>query len=463
MICAILIGAGMFCQVVAQVQREPLFGIQGAPYELGFRDDEDRWNNIWPNCIFGPADVANLRFTHDEDTTDIVIIIDSGTGKLRWYRIAQRQGCRRLDRIGWYGRAQRALRNPCAIAVAADGPVFDPANDLIYVADKVAGHIIKFSFTFDADHPSADSLIFQGRIRFDESFYPHDLDYVNFNAASRYDNRLLALDQCGNRLFVFSDRGALMSHFDLSAYDDLIPSGYAGLTHRVIDDSTAAIYLADDGFAGVRMFILTSDNHLETAAYINLGDRLEMMITDVAFTEDYGLWALESFGPSLFKIADDLSQVIEHFDTSGGINISNLDFPYKMIFLPERIIFLANVHEETGIVSFSSGNPQAKPAERGEDESLPLQYAFYDNYPNPFNPATTMHFSLAEAGNVKLTIYNILGQQVRWLINETRPAGRYWVRWDGRDAQGEPTASGVYFYRLEANDYVETKKMTLLR
>ena len=134
-----------------------------------------------------------------------------------------------------------------------------------------------------------------------------------------------------------------------------------------------------------------------------------------------------------------------------------------MIFLPERVVFLANVHEETGIISFSLGQPQAKPAARGNDGPLPIEYALYDNYPNPFNSATTIHFSVAEAGNVKLTIYNILGQQVRLLTNETRPAGRYSIRWDGRNAQGGPIASGVYFYRLEANDFAEVKKMLLLR
>ena len=463
MIYALVIGAFMFCQGNVQGQREPLFGIQGAPYELGYRGDEDRWNNIWPNCLFGPSDVANLRFAHDHDTTDIVIIIDSGTGKIRWYRINLREGRRRLDRIGWYGRVRRALREPCALAVASAGPIFDPANDLIYVADKIGGQIIIFSFAFDADHPSADSLILQGRIRIDDSFDPLDLDYINFNTSSRYDNRLLALDQGANRLFVFSDRGDLLSHFDLSTYDDSIPSGYAALAHRVIDDSTAVLYMADDGNAGVRMFILTGDSHLEDAAYLNLGDRLQMLVTDVAYREDFGLFALESLGPRLFRIAEDLSHVIDDFDSSGVFAISHLDFPHKMIFLPERVVFLANVHEETGIISFSLGQPQAKPAARGNDGPLPIEYALYDNYPNPFNSATTIHFSVAEAGNVKLTIYNILGQQVRLLTNETRPAGRYSIRWDGRNAQGGPIASGVYFYRLEANDYIEVKKMLLLR
>jgi hypothetical protein len=85
------------------------------------------------------------------------------------------------------------------------------------------------------------------------------------------------------------------------------------------------------------------------------------------------------------------------------------------------------------------------------------------NYPNPFNPATTIAFALAGPGRVSLRVYDATGRLVRVLLDESRSAGRYEEAWDGCDAAGRGVASGVYFYRLEAEAYTQTRKMVLLR
>ena len=85
------------------------------------------------------------------------------------------------------------------------------------------------------------------------------------------------------------------------------------------------------------------------------------------------------------------------------------------------------------------------------------------NYPNPFNPTTTIEYRLATAGNISLKIFNIAGQEVRTLVNAAQTAGRYSVNWDGRDNRGMPVASGVYFYRLETQAAVQSRKMLLIR
>lgn len=86
------------------------------------------------------------------------------------------------------------------------------------------------------------------------------------------------------------------------------------------------------------------------------------------------------------------------------------------------------------------------------------------NYPNPFNPQTTIAFSLKERARVRVDVFNVAGQLVKTLLDETRPAGSHQdVRWDGRDAGNRPAASGVYFYRLSAGDFLETRKMVLLK
>ncbi|MCD4828129.1 MAG: T9SS type A sorting domain-containing protein [Candidatus Cloacimonetes bacterium] len=84
-------------------------------------------------------------------------------------------------------------------------------------------------------------------------------------------------------------------------------------------------------------------------------------------------------------------------------------------------------------------------------------------WPNPFNPETTVRFSLAQGGETTLAVYNVRGQRVRSLVNEPLEAGTHSVVWDGKNTSGEPVASGVYFVRLTAGDYVITHKMALLK
>jgi len=86
------------------------------------------------------------------------------------------------------------------------------------------------------------------------------------------------------------------------------------------------------------------------------------------------------------------------------------------------------------------------------------------NYPNPFNPQTTIAFSIKERGQVRVDVYNVAGELVKTLLNETRVAGSYTdVRWDGTNGANQPVSSGVYFYKLVTNNYSQTKKMVLLK
>jgi hypothetical protein len=93
-----------------------------------------------------------------------------------------------------------------------------------------------------------------------------------------------------------------------------------------------------------------------------------------------------------------------------------------------------------------------------KDGLVPGTFALEQNYPNPFNPTTTINFSLAKASNVKLLVYNILGQQVRTLIDTRMNAGQQSVVFDA-----SKLASGVYFYRLETGNFSSVKKMLLLK
>ena len=86
-----------------------------------------------------------------------------------------------------------------------------------------------------------------------------------------------------------------------------------------------------------------------------------------------------------------------------------------------------------------------------------------NNYPNPFNPVTNIAYSIVEAGNVTLEIYNLKGQLVKTLINDVKETGDYTVIWDGTDNFNTPVSSGVYFYKMKSTNYTATKKMILMK
>jgi len=93
-----------------------------------------------------------------------------------------------------------------------------------------------------------------------------------------------------------------------------------------------------------------------------------------------------------------------------------------------------------------------------EVELIPVQYALFQNYPNPFNPSTKITYTIPELSFITLKVYDVLGKEIATLVNEEKPAGNYEVEFDSSEL-----TSGIYFYRLQAGSFVETKKMILLK
>lgn len=91
-------------------------------------------------------------------------------------------------------------------------------------------------------------------------------------------------------------------------------------------------------------------------------------------------------------------------------------------------------------------------------QGIPHTYQLEQNYPNPFNPATEIKYSIPKLGLVKLVVYDILGREVKTLVNEMKQPGNYEIKFDGQNY-----ASGVYFYKIEAGDFTAVKKMVLVK
>lgn len=98
-----------------------------------------------------------------------------------------------------------------------------------------------------------------------------------------------------------------------------------------------------------------------------------------------------------------------------------------------------------------------------EVELLPVAYSLEQNYPNPFNPETVISFSLPRTGNVRIKVYDVLGKEIKTILSEERMAGNHKIYWNATDDYGRRVSSGVYFYTISSGDFVQTKKMVLMK
>ena len=127
-----------------------------------------------------------------------------------------------------------------------------------------------------------------------------------------------------------------------------------------------------------------------------------------------------------------------------GISEYSEEFPYKV-----KVIAGSSAFVQMSIASIL--------------ETLPEAFALSPNYPNPFNPTTHIEYALPSPEQVSIQIYNLLGQRVASLVNEWQDAGYHQTAWHGKDQRGRLVGSGVYFYRIRAGKFTESRKMILLR
>jgi len=246
------------------------------------------------------------------------------------------------------------------------------------------------------------------------------------------------LDGGGNLFLTGQQIAHYLDSMDLSFLNDYLHADYGGpatdyiavgQTGDIVGDSTKFI-LAGSGGAGNQLDkdLLIPINGAVTAFH---EDATPSNTTGVRFDSTYKVvflgWGVEGIGDNLTGL--------------GGM-------PKQLLIQRVADWFL------------SSATPV------GDDGSavLPDRITLDQNYPNPFNPATTIRFTVGPgAAHVTLKVYNLLGQEIRTLIDEVRPAGPGSVVWDGRDRHGREVGSGVFFYRLQAGVDVQTRKMLLLK
>ncbi|MBD3257948.1 T9SS type A sorting domain-containing protein, partial [candidate division GN15 bacterium] len=253
------------------------------------------------------------------------------------------------------------------------------------------------------------------------------LEYLGDINGDTYDDLLAssALNADDTVCFVFFGGPGIDSIPDLLIYDEVLVARLAG---DINDDGENDLLTSDpfpsSGAGAVRLYLGGSDVDA-TADWV-------IRNSDMADYQEY-------FGKEVAGIGDYTGDGIDDFAfTCRGLSLN-------------------------GEIYLFSGWDGSTDVEIEEDDGLPESYVLSQNYPNPFNPSTTIEFSLPTRSEISLTVHNVLGQVVRSLVTRELPAGRHRLEWDGTDDSGEPVASGVYLYRLQAGDVVEAKKMVLLK
>lgn len=112
-------------------------------------------------------------------------------------------------------------------------------------------------------------------------------------------------------------------------------------------------------------------------------------------------------------------------------------------------------------VTFTSNCPPEPP--HSKPNSKPETFRLKQNYPNPFNASTKIEFAIPKETNVEIKIFNILGQEVKTLVNDVKQTGNYSIQWDGTNNQNKVTSSGVYIYKIQTKEFTDVKKMLLLK
>ena len=177
-----------------------------------------------------------------------------------------------------------------------------------------------------------------------------------------------------------------------------------------------------------------------------------------------------TFIPSASHVGDPIC--ILYYSTSGtppGYNVTP-NVPFTINAEEGEVIHFYYTYSYNGMEENTSADPHSYEIGSCNESNLsisenllPLAFALYNNYPNPFNPITSFRYDLPEDGLVNITVYDMLGNVVNNLVNSNQSSGYKTVQWNATNNQGKPVSAGIYLYKIEVADFRQTKKMILLK
>ena len=160
-----------------------------------------------------------------------------------------------------------------------------------------------------------------------------------------------------------------------------------------------------------------------------------------------------------------LSLTLHDYETGESVNMRDIDsYTFEVAESQAKESPVSAMSVQANMMAKTDEAPRfgiiakSNTAVSNEEDSQPERFTLKQNYPNPFNPTTSIQYSVENAGEVSLTVYNVMGQQVATLVSESKSAGTYQITWDASN-----NASGIYYYRLQSAGQVLTRQMTLIK
>ncbi len=333
---------------------------------------------------------------------------------------------------------------------------YDPQHDRFYVLDQINSRICVVS----GDGLTVSSF---------GSFGRNDGQLTRGGEIARSgDGRIFVTDRFQGRIMVFSADGVPVGTIGQATGEEpgmAIPTG-------ITIDENGILYVASTMTPSIRIYhvVLSPEVYRLAEAQPEFppdGAELEAdSITMIARADpvENGI-EVTGFDFQLFTEADPSEPLAEIYGVNAGLVESGS---------PDNQRLIASWSPEIDLAGDAVYNWRTRT--RGKDtsgewsqlqsfrvSSLPREFRLDQNYPNPFNPETRISFSLPRQSNVSLEVFSLLGRRVIKLYEGVLAAGNHTVAWNGNDESSSPVATGVYFYRLRADDFVQTKKMVLLK
>ena len=237
------------------------------------------------------------------------------------------------------------------------------------------------------------------------------------------------------------------------------------------------LFIPDPGFRGWTAFhYLVNDNHPQSIPDTGLVVIHVLAVNHSPVAVNDCLTILQDSVVTIHVLENDTDPdgdaltIIETGDVKncGQLFIQSGDT--TLVFIPKtdftgEVTFDYVICDGEGVPDTASVFIRVEPATGVADQTdfLPASYSLSQNRPNPFNPATCIRYDLPQASAVRIIIYDVAGRHVAELVHKTQSAGRYQAVWEGRDASDHPVPSGIYFYRIEAEEFTAVRKMMLVR
>ena len=312
-------------------------------------------------------------------------------------------------RSGTDARLSQPAEDISVVSLSAGSDALDRAA-VVWLDAGSAGPTVR-GRRFNADHSPGGSI----------SYSPAPVLIEEMADAVAPDGRI-------GLFWIGADSGVRRGYVTVLAYDGSVIAGPVTVTDSDESDPTApAIAICNNGY-----FSLTWLDHRDgrALAYRRV---LDAALTPLIASEPVSSTAPEFMQEPATYATRGRAWYVWSDPRQDGLNI----YAGNLLYLP------TDVDDDTSV--------------------LPAAYVLSQNYPNPFNPATEIEYTIPSSSSVELTVFNALGQRVAVLVDGYRAAGSYRVTWDGRDITGARAASGVYFYRIKAGSFSQTRKMMLLK